>query len=189
MRLPSSICSGAFSHLSMNKSTHAQSVCLRTAPASVPRPPNRIERRFVGSISIGVIVEVRLHERLQEPLDHRLSNAVGNRRNPEWPSPAVSLRYVYPSHRRRIVTARRHSVPELVEVVRKISLEVRNRLPVDARRTLVGSNPLVGFPYFPFRNVERLCSIQGVPPIAGWPPARAEQRNPFGPAPLQSPQS
>src|SRR6202043_2569861 len=87
MRLPSSICSGAFSHLSMNKSTHAQSVCLRTAPASVPRPPNRIERRFVGSISIGVIVEVRLHERLQEPLDHRLSNAVGNRRNPEWPRP------------------------------------------------------------------------------------------------------
>jgi hypothetical protein len=82
-------------------------------------------------------VEVRLHERLQEPLNHRLSNAVSDRRNPEWPSPAVSLRYVYPSHRRRIVTARRHSVPELVEVVRKISLKVRNRLPVDACRTLV----------------------------------------------------
>src|SRR5271154_5128267 len=113
------------------------------APASLPRPPNRIERRFVGSISIGVIVEVRLHERLQEPLDHRLSNAVGNRRNPEWPRPAVSLRYVYPSHRRRIVPPRPLSVPEIVGVVRKTALESPTRLPGAPRRTLVGSNPLV----------------------------------------------
>jgi len=35
-----------------------------------------LETQYVGSISIGVIVEVRLHERLQEPLDHRLGNAV-----------------------------------------------------------------------------------------------------------------
>src|ERR1700730_16180050 len=109
------------------------------APASLPRPPNRIERRFVGSISIGVIVEVRLHERLQEPLDHRLSNAVGNRRNPEWPSPAVSRRCASPPHGRGKEPAGRISFPELLEVVRKTSLEARNRLPVAARRTLVGS--------------------------------------------------
>src|ERR1700694_3975946 len=86
---------------------------------------------------------------------------------PKRPCLAVPLRYVYPSHRRRMIAARRHSVPELVEVVRKISLEVCNRLPINASRTLVGSNPLVGFPYFPLRNVIRLCSIQGVPPSAG----------------------
>jgi len=35
-------------------------------------------------------VEVRLHERLQEPLDHRPEQRVGNRRNPDGlvlPSP------------------------------------------------------------------------------------------------------
>src|SRR6516225_4472798 len=34
MRLPSAICIGAFSHLSMYKSAHGQSVCLRTARIS-----------------------------------------------------------------------------------------------------------------------------------------------------------
>src|SRR5713101_2616020 len=108
------------------------------APASLPRPPDSIERRFVGSISVRIVVEVRLHERLQEALDHHLGNAIGDRRYPKRPCLAVPLRYVYPSHRRRMIAARRHSVPTLV-----------------------------GFPYFPLRNVIRLCSIQGVPPIAG----------------------
>jgi hypothetical protein len=49
---------------------------------------------------------------------------------------------------------------------------------------MVGSDPFVGFPHRPFRNVERLCSIHGVPPAAGCPQARAEQRNPLAPAPL-----
>src|ERR1700745_4203105 len=83
----------------------------RMAPASLPRPPDRIERRFVGSISIGVVVEVRLHEWLQETLDHRLGNAIGDRRYSERPGPVVPLRYVHPSHRRRMVAARRHSIP------------------------------------------------------------------------------
>ena len=36
MRLPSAICIGAFSHLSMYKSAHGQSECLRTARISSP---------------------------------------------------------------------------------------------------------------------------------------------------------
>src|SRR5271154_6712747 len=95
------------------------------APASLPRHPNCIERRFVGSISIGVIMEVRLHERLQETLDYRLGNAIGDRRYPERPSPALPLRYVHPSHRRRMGAARRLPIPELVEFVQKITLEAR----------------------------------------------------------------
>jgi len=130
-------------------------------------------------------VERRLHKWLQEPFDHRLGNAVGDRGNPQRSRLAIVLRYINPSYRRRKVTAGRHPIPELVEVVRKISLEVRNRLAVHASRSLVGSDPFVGFPHLPFRNVERLCSIHGAPPVAGWLPSRAEQRNPFAPAPLQ----
>jgi site-specific DNA recombinase len=33
----------------------------RVTPASLPRHPDRIERRFAGSISIGVLVEAGLH--------------------------------------------------------------------------------------------------------------------------------
>jgi hypothetical protein len=51
---------------------------------------------------------------------------------------------------------------------------------------LVGSYPFVCFPYFPFRNVERLRSIHGGPSVSGCPQARAEQCSPFAPAPLRS---
>src|SRR5215472_12984595 len=74
---------------------------------------------------------------------------------------------------------------ELVEVVRKISLEVRHRLSVYASRSLVGLHFLEGFPHFPFRNVERLCLVHRAPPVTGWLWATAEQRSPFGPVPLQ----
>ena len=54
----------------------------------------------------------------------------------------------------------RHSIPELVEVVREINLEVRDRLPIHSSRTLVGFHPLVGFPYFSLRNVKRLDPLR-----------------------------
>ena len=96
------------------------------------------------------------------------ATAIGDRWNPKRPrSSSLSLRDVNPSHRRRKVAAGRHPIPDLVEVVRQISLEVRNRLAVDASRTLVGFDLFVGFPDLPFRNVERLCSIHEVPPVAG----------------------
>src|SRR5262245_59429864 len=87
--------------------------------------------------------------------------------------------------RNRGIAARRQPVPELVEVVREISLEVCNRLVVDACRSLIGSYALVRFPHLPFRNVERLCPIHEAPPIAGWSQARAKQRSPFAPVPLR----
>jgi hypothetical protein len=137
------------------------------APAALPRHAHGVERRLAGSVSVRVVVEVRLHERFQEPFDHHLGDAISDRGYPQRPGSTIILRYVHPSHRRRKIAARRQPIPELVEVVRQISLEVRNRLTIHASRTLVGSYPLVGFPYFPFRNVERLCSIHAVPPVAG----------------------
>src|SRR5260370_38827277 len=80
-------------------------------------------------------------------------------------------------------------MPELVEVVRKISLEVSIRLAGYSSRSLVGLPLLEGFPDFPFGDVERLCFVHGLLPLPdgfSWPVASAEQRSPFGPAPLQS---
>ena len=39
-------------------------------PALLPRHPNSIKRRFAGSVSLRVLVEVRLRQRLQMPFDH-----------------------------------------------------------------------------------------------------------------------
>jgi site-specific DNA recombinase len=92
----------------------------RVTPASLPCHADRVERRFAGSISIGVLVKEGLHERLKLSLDNRLGNSVGDGGNPQRPRPSspISLRYLNPSHRRRMITARRKSIPELVEVVR-----------------------------------------------------------------------
>src|SRR5215813_1820576 len=119
------------------------------------------------------------------PFDHHLGDAISNRRDPQRAHPAIALRYVDPPHRWRKVAARRQTIPKFIEVVFKISLKIRNHLAVYASRPLVGSDPLIGFPHLPFRNVIRLGSIHEGPPVAGCPLARAEQRNPFAPAPLQ----
>src|ERR1700747_389666 len=79
------------------------------------------------------------HERLQGSFDYHLGDAVGDRGYPQRPGSTIVLRYVHPSHRRRKVAAGRQPIPQLIEVVREISLEVRDRLPIHASRTLVGS--------------------------------------------------
>src|SRR4029453_17781124 len=53
----------------------------------------------------------------------------------------------------------------------------------------VGLHFLEGFPDFPFGDVERLYLVHGLlllPVGVSWPVVSAEQRSPFGPAPLQS---
>src|ERR1700752_3123037 len=49
----------------------------------------------------------------------------------------------------------RQPVPELIEVVCKISLKCRNRLSVYSSRSLVGLHLLEGFPDFPFGDPQR----------------------------------
>ena len=61
-----------------------------------------------------------------------------------------------------------------------------NRLSIYSSRSLVGLHMLEGLPDFPLRDVERLCLVHRAPPVTGWPLPRAEQRSPFGPAPLQN---
>src|SRR5215475_8297744 len=106
-------------------------------PATLPRHANCIERRFAGSIPVRVVVEVWFHERLQGSFDHHLGDAIGDRGYPQRPRSTIVLRYVHPSHRRRKVAARRQPIPQLVEVVREISLKVR-RSTVHPRQPRLG---------------------------------------------------
>jgi hypothetical protein len=88
------------------------------SPASLPRHADQIERRFIGPVSVGILVEQRLHEGFQEPFDHHLGDPIGDRGYPQRPRLAIALGYVDPANRRRKVAAGRHPIPDLVEVVR-----------------------------------------------------------------------
>src|ERR1700730_1193885 len=69
-----------------------------------------------------------------------------------------------------------------------MKIKTSNGLPVSSSRSLVVLHLLEGFPDFPFGDVERLCFVHGLLPLPdgfSWPVASAEQRSPFGPAPLQ----
>ena len=130
-------------------------------------------------------MEHRFHHRLQISLDHRLGNSVRDRRYAQRPRLSIALRYVYPSNRRRQVTSRRHPIPDSIEVVPQILLELSNRLVINTCRTSICLHPLVCLPHLALGNTKRFCLIHADPPLAGCPPNKAGRRRPFGPVPLQ----
>src|SRR5262249_46284348 len=126
-------------------------------PASLPRHPNRIQRRPARTVTVRVGVEVRFHHRLQHHLCYCLRHAVRDSRNAERPLAASILLYLDKPHGRRDVRSRRHPIPDLVKVALQILLERRQRHAIHARSTSVRLYPLVGFPDELLRNVVRLC--------------------------------
>jgi hypothetical protein len=73
---------------------------------------------------------------------HRLRDPVGDRRHAQHSNPAaVRLGDLHRPDRGREVGPRAHPIPDLVEVARKIVLELLDRLPVHSRRALVGLDP------------------------------------------------
>jgi len=70
-------------------------------------------------------------------------------------------------HGWRKVASRRHPIPDPVEVLTQISVEVFDRLPVNSSRPSVGLHLLVRFPHLAFGNTKRLRSIHGGHPLAG----------------------
>src|SRR5450759_3616434 len=73
----------------------------------------------------------------------------------------MRLGYFHRPHRGREVTPRRHPIPDPVQTVLQVLLELLDRAPVHSRRTLIGLDLLPGLPYFPLRNLKRLaCRLQ-----------------------------
>ena len=106
-------------------------------------------------------MEQGFQHRLQVSSDNFLGDAVGNRGNAQRSRPPVRLRNLHPTHRWRHIAARRQSVPELVKVVGKPTLEVLDRLSIYSSRSLVGLDVLEGLPDLPLGNIERLCLGHG----------------------------
>src|SRR5215207_1472911 len=83
----------------------------------------------------------------------------------------MRLGYLHRQHRGREVGARRHPVPDLVQVVSQILLELVQRHSVHARRTLIGLHLLVGLPHLLLRDSKRLSQRFQLAHAA--PPGRA----------------
>src|ERR1700730_12516826 len=109
------------------------------------------------------------------PLDHHLGDPVGDRRNPKRPvSSSIAFRYVNATHGWWKVASRRHSIPDPIEIVTQVSVEVLNRLSVHSSRPSVGLQLLVRFPHFAFSNTVRLRPIHGGHPLSGCRRDKAE---------------
>src|ERR1700674_4866141 len=141
------------------------------APAALASLAHGINCRFAGPVAVGVGVEHRLQNGLQVTTGDLLGNAVGDSWNPQRPRPAICLRNTDPQYRRRKIAPRRQPVPELVEVVPKISLELRNRLSVYPSRSLVRLHTFESFPDLPLGDLERLRLVHGLLPfpVGPWP--------------------
>jgi len=90
---------------------------------------------------------------------------------PNGPRPARRLRNVHPPHRLRKIASRGQAVPELVEIVREINLEVCNRLPVYASRSWLAFTFLKASQTSRFGMSNGFALVMAAPPVAGWPPA------------------
>jgi hypothetical protein len=102
-------------------------------------------------------MEHRLHPPQKMSGHHGLSHPVGDSGNAEHSAAAtVWLRDLHRAHRGRKVGARRHPVPDLVQVPLKILLEVLDTLPVHSRSTSIRPDLLPRLLDFPLRNIERL---------------------------------
>jgi len=125
-------------------------------------------RRLPRPISIEVPVKHRLQDRFQVPLDYHLGDPIGDRRNPERSgSSRIAFRYINATHGRRKVASRGHSIPDPIEVLTEILIEVLDRLAIHSSRTSVGLHLLVRFPHIELGNTKRLCSIHGGHPLSG----------------------
>ena len=88
-----------------------------------------------------------LHPRLQMHGHHGLGDAVGDGRNPQGSgAAAVLFRYLHRLDRGREVTARRHPIPDLVQVVLQVGFELCDGPPIDTRSAAVLLDPLERLP-------------------------------------------
>src|SRR5271165_2891385 len=150
-------------------------------PASLPRLPHCIQCRLPRPVAVRIRMEQRVYLRFQSRLHHHLRDPIRYGWNPQLPLPAVCLRYLHRPHRRRKVAARRHPIPDLVQVPFQVPFEIRNRLLVDACRSLIGSYPFIRFLHLPLRNHKRLCLDHRLLPLLVGPLTSAPQHNPFAP--------
>ena len=125
-------------------------------PASLPGCRECVDRRLPRAIPIRIGVELRLHFRFQVHLDHRLGNSVGDSGYAQAALASVLFRYTDRPDRRREVRARRHPIPNPIEIVLQVLLEHLDRLSIHASCSVVRLDPSVSLPNHPLGNTKRL---------------------------------
>src|SRR5450631_1946443 len=129
-------------------------------PASPPGHARSIMCRFPRPISMGVLVELRLQDRLQKSLDDHLGDSVGNRWNSQRPSlSSITFWYVNAAHGWGKVAAGAHPIPDLIKIITQILFKVFDRLSIDPRRPFVDLHLLVRFPHIALRYTKWLGFI------------------------------
>src|SRR3954469_5079242 len=132
-------------------------------PAALPRRSNGIERRFSGPITIGVWQECRVQVRLDDHLDNHLRHTIRYGWHSQDPLPSILLRNGNSADRRWKVASRAHPVPDLVEVVSQVGIELLDRLSIHPGRPGIGLDRFVGFVDQFLVDTERLvCRIHRV---------------------------
>src|SRR6266540_2361886 len=87
---------------------------------------------------------------------HRLRDPICDGRHPEHPYAfPASLGDFHGFDRGRKVTPGRHAIPNPVQVLVAVLLELSDRHLIHPSRTLVGFDPLIRLPHNPFRDVKR----------------------------------
>jgi DNA invertase Pin-like site-specific DNA recombinase len=135
-------------------------------PAPFPAGRDRVQCASAGPVSIGIGVEHRFHLRFQDHGRRRLRDSVRDCRHPENPDLVCSpgLGDLHHPHRRREVAARRHPIPQFVEVALQVSLELLDRLAVNTGRSPIRLDPEIRLPDHVLRNLERLWPAHPAPP-------------------------
>ncbi|MDT4852325.1 hypothetical protein FQZ97_865520 [compost metagenome] len=134
------------------------------SPAALTRDRHRLLRRSSRPVSVRVRMEDRVQLRLDEKLDHGLRDTVTDRGHSQLARASRCLGNLYLLDRRREVRPRRHPIPQLVEILRQVPLEIGDGFIVDASSTAVGPDLLVGLPYRALRNVIRFRRVHAAHP-------------------------
>jgi len=130
-------------------------------PVVPPTPllarPDRIQRTPARPVPVGVRMEDRFHPGTHVAGDHGLCDPVPHRRHPEHPHPTILLRDMDRLDRWGEVTARTHPIPDPVQVVPQILLELLQTHPIGPGCALVRLDHLPRREHIPLRNHERLA--------------------------------
>lgn len=124
-------------------------------PAAFTSDRHGLLRRPPGPVPIRVRMEDRVQFWFDEKLDDGLRNTVRDRGHSQLARASRCLGNLNLLDRRREVRPRRHPVPQLVQILRQILLEVGDGLIIDAGSTAVGLDLLVCLPYRALRYAVR----------------------------------
>jgi hypothetical protein len=106
---------------------------------------DRIHRPARGAVAIGIVLEVRLEDRLQHEFGGGLHHPIPDRRNAERSLASIRFRYQHPPHRIGPVRLR----DKVLAQVRQPNLQARRldlseAYPVHARSTRISADQSVG---------------------------------------------